>query len=314
MIWLTWRQQRLETLMAAALLALVAALLVVTGHHMASVYQRDGLAACAAHAGCSTDSVQAFESRFAQLGGIVGWLKLLPALLGILLAAPLALELEHGTHRLAWTQGITRRRWLGVRLTLILAGGLVASLLLVALFTWWRAPLDHLQGRLDSDAFGFEGAAPIAYTLFALTATLALGSVLRRALPAIALGLIGFVGARLAIEQLLRPHYQHPLTATWSTTSPAPRSQQTAWVLDSGLQDHLGHTLPNGSALRLCGNAHSGADSIGGCLAHHGIHQFATYQPNGRFWTFQAIETTIFLAAALILLGLAAWIIQRRVT
>ena len=37
MIWLAWRQQRTETLIAALLLALVVALLVPTGLHVASV-------------------------------------------------------------------------------------------------------------------------------------------------------------------------------------------------------------------------------------------------------------------------------------
>jgi hypothetical protein len=48
-----------------------------------------------------------------------GWLKavrglaVLPALAGLFVGAPLlARELEQGTHRFAWTQGVTRRRWL----------------------------------------------------------------------------------------------------------------------------------------------------------------------------------------------------------
>ena len=46
-IWVGWRQQRTETLIAAAILAAIAALLVPTGLAMASAYHHDGLAACA---------------------------------------------------------------------------------------------------------------------------------------------------------------------------------------------------------------------------------------------------------------------------
>ena len=47
MIWLSWRQQRLESVLMAGLLVLVAALLVPLGMHMASAYTGSGAAACA---------------------------------------------------------------------------------------------------------------------------------------------------------------------------------------------------------------------------------------------------------------------------
>ena len=48
MIWVAWRQQRTETLIAAAILALLAALLIPTGHLDVSAYHNDGLASCLA--------------------------------------------------------------------------------------------------------------------------------------------------------------------------------------------------------------------------------------------------------------------------
>ena len=37
---------------------------------------------------------------------------ILPVLVGLFWGAPLvAREVEHGTHRLVWTQGVSRRRW-----------------------------------------------------------------------------------------------------------------------------------------------------------------------------------------------------------
>ena len=46
MTWVGWRLQRIETLIALGILALLAALLVPTGIQMADAYHHDGLAAC----------------------------------------------------------------------------------------------------------------------------------------------------------------------------------------------------------------------------------------------------------------------------
>ena len=51
-------------------------------------------------------------------------LAVVPAVVGAFWGAPLvARELEAGTHRLAWTQSVTRGRWLATRLGLTLLGG-----------------------------------------------------------------------------------------------------------------------------------------------------------------------------------------------
>ena len=125
MIWVAWRQQRTETLIAVAVLALLAALFVPTGLEMASRYDDDGLAACSAATGDDgcRQAIQAFTARFDSLMGLLPWLNLLPGVIGVALAAPLLLELESGTYRLAWTQSVTRRRWLAVKLGLTSARG-----------------------------------------------------------------------------------------------------------------------------------------------------------------------------------------------
>jgi hypothetical protein len=89
-IWLTWRQQRTEALIAAFALALAAAVLVPTGLHMASVYDHEGIGACLAHPTSSCrDSLDSFAGRWDALVNLVGWFNLLPILIGALLAAPL---------------------------------------------------------------------------------------------------------------------------------------------------------------------------------------------------------------------------------
>lgn len=315
MIWLTWRQQRTETMIAALLLAALAAVLIPTGLHVAAVYDQQGIGTCLAHngAGCA-DALQAFNNRFGGLLNLVGWFTLLPAILAILLAAPFAIELEHGTFRLAWTQSITRRRWLTTKLALIGAGALLAALIMTALLTWWRIPFDHSSGRIGDSAFEFEGLVPFAYTAFAAALVIALGAVLRRTAPAVALALIGFLAARVAISGFLRPHYIAPVSATWSgdpqTSGPNLR---TVWLITQDLSDAHGHPVHNlPSVADACGSSVQQKLGDPSCLAQHGVFNHAIYHPASRFWLFQGIEAAIFLGLALALVGFAAWWIRER--
>src|SRR5262249_37571906 len=107
-IWVGWRLQRTEALVALGILALVALLLVPTGLHMAGVYDDNGIAACVGtHSSACANAVDDFRHRFERLVNLIGWLNLVPGVIGILLAAPVLLELDQGTYRLAWTQSIT---------------------------------------------------------------------------------------------------------------------------------------------------------------------------------------------------------------
>jgi hypothetical protein len=43
-----------------------------------------------------------------------------------------------------------------------------------------------------------------------------------------------------------------------------------------------------------------------------GAYNFEIYQPAHRFWTFQSVETAIFVALAILLLFVAAWWLEHR--
>lgn len=314
MIWLTWRQQRTETLVAALVLALLAAALVPVGLHMASVYDNAGLARCVVHGGDGCGSaINNFDSRFHNLGGLIAWFNLLPGLLGILLAAPFVLELEDGTFRLAWTQSITRRRWLTTKLGLIGLGALAAALGLTLLMTWWRAPLDHLHGRMNMNVFDFEGIVPFAYTLFALALVIALGALLRRTVLAIGLAFVGYLALRLVIQTWVRQSYVAPIRKVWPVGAPGPAHLDTAWSLQSIPSDRFGHALAHpDSAFTLCANTPK--TGLLACAKAHDLYNLAVFQPASRFWLFQGIETAIFGGLALALLGLAVWWVRNRVS
>ena len=101
MIWVSWREQRTETLIAIGILAAVALILAPSGIEMARAYDHDGIAACLGtqpSPGCG-DAVRSFQNRFNQISGLLGWLTLLPGIVGVLLAAPFIAQLESGTYR-----------------------------------------------------------------------------------------------------------------------------------------------------------------------------------------------------------------------
>jgi hypothetical protein len=92
MIWLTWRQFRVQALTAAAALVAFAIVLAATGPHLAT---------------------SAYPVVY-----LVGLALILvaPAITGLFWGAPLiAREFESRTFALVWNPSITRARWLGGR-------------------------------------------------------------------------------------------------------------------------------------------------------------------------------------------------------
>jgi hypothetical protein len=181
MIWLAWRQHRKQAWFTAAALAALAALMVPTGLAMWGDFNDLKLSDCLARistaqaetTSCST-ALTTFRSSYQSMN-LVGVLMLfLPLLVGLFWGAPLvAREVEHGTHRFVWTQGVSRRRWILVKFGLVGSATLAASAVYGLGMSWWLTPLSRVgQNRMDLVAFDMQGIVPIGYTLFAV----ALGS------------------------------------------------------------------------------------------------------------------------------------------
>jgi hypothetical protein len=307
MIWVGWRQQRTETVIAVGILAVLAALLIPTGITMISAYHHDGLAECVrpgAPESCQ-QAIANFTARFEQLGHLIDWFTLVPGMIGVLLAAPITSQLEHGTYRLDWTQSITRGRWLAGKLGLAIVTGLVISAALVALVTWWRTPFVHLHGRMENSVYDSEGVVVFGYTLFAFGLAAAVGVVWRRAVPALVVAYAGYFASRLFVDTWLRQRLVSPLTATFAPKG-GPNLDR-AWVLNEYPSDRLGHPLGLGSGCPP--GAHTCA-----VQAKPGLvgYMHAVYHPASHFWPLQLFETAIFGGAAVALIAFAAWWTLRR--
>ncbi len=307
MTWVSWRLQRTETLIAVGILALLAALLVPTGIQMANAYHQDGLAACLSINPGPTcgNALGGFQQRFQALTTLANWFTLIPGLIGVLLAAPFIFDLEHGTYRLAWTQSITRGRWLLGKLGLPVVTAALAAGALILLFTWWRAPDVHINGRLDTGNYDTTGTVVIGYTLFALALALALGAIWRRAAVSLTVAFVGYFAVRISVDYWLRDRLVAPLKATYKGAQ-QPSFLYNAHVLSMNGTVH-GHRFGTaGGGGFLGGHVQVAAPGISDAVFH------VVYQPQSHFWPLQLTETGLFAGTAVVLILFAAWWTQRR--
>jgi hypothetical protein len=299
------------------MVALFAVLFIPEGFHLISAYDHDGVMHCIGRkTPACAQTLSNFGDGAGYLRSVMPWLTLLPGLIGVALAAPLVLDLEAGTYRLAWTQSLTRGRWVASRIGLALVTALAAAGLLAFLLSWYRAPLDRVYGHWDAASFDLEGIVPIGYALFALGLGLAIGVTWRRTAPAVVTAFLTYIACRLFVDGWLRQRFVSPLSATWNINRPGPPfNLDRAWVLDSGTTDRAGHPFTAGypviqSCSRIVGKGMKALDAH--CLARHGGgFSHAVWQPASRFWEFQGIEFALFAGVALLLIAFAAWRVLR---
>jgi len=317
MIWLTWRQHRLEGLFTALVVVAVAGLvgsLVVSAQPL--LEQIRHLCPVVTDDSCGRALI-AFNAKFGTFQQpLYLTFLVLPVLSGMFIGAPLlAREFEQGTYEVVWTQGITRRKWLFVKLAILgLATIVLAGILAVAGQEWSTAVPDNSYNQWF--AFDVQGPEVAAYALFSFALGVAAGAAIGRTVPAMAVVLIGFVAARGAIALFARRTFLPPVT-----TEVSGLGQGQAWLMGNQRPvDMHGNSISAGQFDQItneCLTSHSGSISGGNfdlqaCWHEHGIKVLQSYQPADRFLIFQGIETAIFVLAAIALLGIAVWLVRRR--
>jgi hypothetical protein len=342
MTWLTWRQFRAQAVTAITALAAFAILLAATGPHLASLYAASGITGC--HGGSCGPLAGSFLSAagagpypVVYLLGISGILTA-PAIIGMFWGAPLiAREFETGTYRLAWTQTITRARWLACKLAVPGLAALAVTEGLALMYGWWAAPIGQAarlatnstfpldMGPFSLLTFDAHGITPLGYAAFAFTLGVTTGVLLRRAVPAMAVTLAIFAAAQIAMPLAIRPHLfppDHTTVAIESSnahigsgqfrfTAEYLPSQPGAWITSSGAVNAAGQPVSTIPAACPPGQAHVPAATMS-CLASHGIRVAVAYQPTSRYWAIQTTEAAIYLALALALAGYCFWRLTRR--
>jgi ABC-type transport system involved in multi-copper enzyme maturation permease subunit len=264
--WLTWRQHRTQVLTTLVFLVVLGVALLVHG------LSADGLTGAA------------LNERFVPVYEIVSWLPVLPVLFGAFWGAPvLAREFERGTHKLMWTQSVTRWQWFAVKLgglgLVVALAGLAFGLMVKA---WLNAfgDSDLASPFGNGGLFAISGIAPAAWWLFGFMLGAAAGAITRRTLPAIAVAIAVFALALFGVFQL-RGSYGTPQAFDPGSVSEAE--------MRSTLSDAIsvGSTEP-AAVIQII--------------------------PGSHYWQFQWTEAALLFAVALLLGGVAVFgALHRRV-
>lgn len=329
MIWLTWRQHRIEILVMGIVLLLFATVLLATSVNIAAESQKIGLTTCMSHHAVCLEAQGTLENYVNALtGGSAFYFTcivlplILPVLAGMFIGAhAIARELEQGTYRLIWTQGIPWYRWMLTKIGLITCVVFCAFGILYGLLSGWSFHLTTVLQRnwnIDfSNHFDGWGIVTIAYALFALTLGIFTGTAMRKTVPGMALTLVIFVAVRILIVNFWRPYYLPPVVVL----TPANVSSQISadsWILSEETVNRQGQPVSI-DALQVCNRLLSpnptGTETAqyDRCITDHGFQNKMVYQPADRFWLLQGIESGIYLLLATMLVAMTFWWTKYRI-
>jgi ABC-type transport system involved in multi-copper enzyme maturation permease subunit len=345
MNWVAWRQHRKQFLVVGILLVLYAALLIPTGIHFWHAYQQT-LSNCAqnpATPSCSDVGGNLFQTNIDQIlfHLVPLTVVLIPLILGVFWGAPLlSKEYTEGTNILAWTQSVSRRKWLTIKLLWVLFATVILVGAFAALDTWWsKTPNTINMSRFNSGLmFDSQGIVPAALGLFAVSYGIMFGAWFRKIMIAVGLTLGVFIAvAIIIVPNFVRSHYMSPI----SVTAPmGPGTLETkipndAWATSRNIVDKNGQSFnsfnlanmpqqcqqiiqqsqvgTNGHGMHVKASpTPGGGDPIDTCLNNAGYHQVATYQPSYRYWDFQRIEAGLYLAISALPIAATYWLVVKR--
>jgi ABC-type transport system involved in multi-copper enzyme maturation permease subunit len=327
MTWLTWRQSRIQFLSAAVALVALAVVYGLTASGLNHLYARYG-----SHPAEFLDQVKtgSYPALYFAGGAIM---YLVPLIIGAFWGAPMiARELEAGTHRLAWNQSVSRTRWLVMKLAIGGAAAMAFAGLASLLLSWWAGPIDRAGGfpvgssqlsKFQPILFGTRGIVPIGAAALAFTIGMCAGLLLRRTLPAMAVTSGVFAALLVAMPLAVSPHlispaqYTRPVLVNLATPAMVITSNGEindpvtdmpgAWILSDQI------ITKSGTVFTMSNSAVCSTGSQAQCdawLAAQPLRQHVLYQPANRYWTFQILETLIWLALALGLAGVCMWRIR----
>lgn len=292
MYWMTLRQHRMQLLVTFGLLAVFGVVLLVHGLGTASA--AEGLTGHALE--------EELGSRQDVLLAVIGWFPVLPVMIGVFWGAPvLSREYERGTHLLAWTQSVSRRRWvitkLAVLALLVTLSGLALGLMVDAWIGVGGARVEQRFG--DSAVFTTSGVAAAAWWLFAFMLGASAGALFRRLLPAMAVTIAVFVVA-LWLLMTNRGEYATPERLVSEITAPMALPDGSipaggAWLTAEGVE------VSDSAVAAVC--ADTDRYTYLPCMADEGYRTVTYVHRADQYWRFQWTEAGLLFGAALVLGG-----------
>lgn len=327
MTWLVWRQHRIEIVLLLIGAGLIAAALVYGADLATRLRLELGVDTCRplpdTNMTCVTLGMEA-GARLQPFRMIVFALLFVPALVGSYVGGPLfARDLERGTNRLLWTQGITRLRWAGAKLAAVLGSGAVAAAIVASvggLAITINGPSAAGQDAAANryPAFDLEGPAFVSHVVFAIALGAFAGTFSRRILTGMLGGLLLSVIVWAGVTFELRRSYEPPIASLYSIDNPFPQARvpQGAWVVGTDYLDREGRVVPQariGSLMQTYRPAPGrAAEPVLSYLAENDALQRVSFHPADRYWRFQWIEGALFLALSAALSAATLLLLKRR--
>jgi len=269
MIRFTLRQFRTQAEVGVGALVVLAVVLLVTGVHLFHVYDTT-VAHCATHNDCVAATSSYLQIDATLRSALNTLVVVVPGIIGVFWGAPLiARELEAGTFRLALTQGVTRARWLFLKLGVVGLASMAAAGLMSLMVTWWSSQADRVNMELFS-TFGQRDIAPVGYAAFAFVLGTTAGVIIRRTVPAMATTLAAFVVVRILDNQYLLPHLLAPVRRSYALSLgstiagyggqnggaaslfPGTPNIPNAWILTTDITNKAGQVLTPGVVKATC--------------------------------------------------------------
>ncbi|RJQ82824.1 hypothetical protein D5S17_01030 [Pseudonocardiaceae bacterium YIM PH 21723] len=323
MIWVALRRQRLQLITLLVLLVVGSAAVLIMRPMMLADLHSMGLEGCLTTGleGCGKPKAP-FQlawytpMRAAQLGLLV-----LPLLIGLFIGVPLlAREIEQGTHVLAFTQSVSRTRWMLTNIAVGLLPALVLVLAGQSLINWWLSAAGDLGplrvGPFDMNVFGIQHIAPVVYTLFAFSLGLFTGVLARRLLTGMLITLVGFVVLRVALEtlrfKLISP--ERKITGLPDTAGVYGEVKQIR--VDSGYLDAQGHVVPDevaSAASTQCKATSVDNTQFFPCMEQKGMAKhFTDMITEPMAGQLHLVEGAIFLGVTALLFAATLILVRRR--
>ncbi|WP_052424469.1 ABC transporter permease [Streptomyces fulvoviolaceus] len=220
-------------------------------------------------------------------------------------------EVENGTARLAWTQGLSPVRWLATKLALPALLVTVGTGALVALHRHaWVAGdgrIDTAKSWSDFATFYASGPVVVALALTGLVAGALIG--LRRASS------FGALGGGLCVTAFLWFGIHLLIPHLWSTVTKVTPMAHNVGPSGNGISVTQGVITATGARIA---DAHCTADTTAQCQAYYAdldaVSWFNDYHPAAHYWPLQWIATGILLAVTALLTVVTFRGLRRRTT
>jgi hypothetical protein len=335
MIWMTWRLQRSVYIVFVVAVAVLIVFAVLNGLGTQSALHLWNAAPCRGGFNFlpkyQTHCValfQRYQTSFSLDRYIAFVGAILTAVLGLLLGVNVvAGEVDRKTARAAWTQSISRTRWLATKLVISLAMVVSLGIAIGLTYDWWIGASGHT--RVTPQVFSTAGVMPTAIGIFALALGTVVGILVRRPGWALAGALVILaVGAWVMqneVRSTLVPLRSVTLAEKVVTKGPASttilegEAPKYSWILFQGSELlHWGNRLLTaGEAtkiqdqLGLCGQSSASATIVPECEKKLGLRIVNLYVADNQFWTLQLREGGLYFASSLLLFGASLALLRR---